>query len=507
MNKRWIVLGILALALLWGIGSFAYNAIQTRSQLGLVAGSDSAKQEEGVKALMARNTLFDALQGGAPLSTRLNAISALERVAKGTSNPASFKELLQMLKDPDTESAEAKTHPVRDAAKDAVAHVGTNYPDALLDAAKDADGNIRDQSRAALKQIGKPMAEKMASRLGDSGLRAPLGDILSGIGPETVSLVAPYLKPPKLDPNMKPDDLKTAKLELIEIMGKYKVAQAAEAIIPFATDPEPNVSRGVVTALANIGNPVGASVLVNALNSQSTDPSARAASAGALGGIATSEATASLSRALNDYDLSVATAAAAGLRRAGDKAAQAVAEELSNASPTVRARAAVATGGMSLPTLAIRALTDADGGVRAEAVLSLGDVLVRQQAAKQPIPPFALVPLVKALQDSENRVAANASIALSRLGDAAVPSLLPLLSSSNDTLAYQAAETLQAIGRPAVPSLLTLAQPGKPSARWAAVTLGRIGDPAATSALQTLAQSPDADTAQAATNALAKVKA
>ena len=307
---------------------------------------------------------------------------ALKRLSDGGKNPDAFKQLLQMLKDPDTESAEAKTHPVRDAAKDAVASVGTAYPDILLDAAKDPDGNIRDQSRAALKQIGAPLQDNMAARLGDGALRAPLGDILAGIGPQTIPLIAPYLQADKLPPADKIDDLNTAKTQLIEIMGKFSTPEAAEAIIPFRADENPNVRRSVVTSLANIADPVGAPVLIAALQDPNADATARAAAAGALGAIATPEANAAMETALSDYDLSVASAAGAGLKRAGDKAANSIAQALTSPTPSVRALAADAAGGMRTTDYAVQALSDADAAVRANAADSIGEVLSRSQTVR-----------------------------------------------------------------------------------------------------------------------------
>lgn len=593
MNTRRIILFGLLFLLLVGIGNFVWNSVQTRSQLALVAGKDAGQQEQGVQRLMGRGVLFDALQGGAPPATRLSAIAALTRMAEGGKNPEAFKEMLQMLKDPDTESAEKKTHPVRDAARDAVASVGAAYPDLLLDAAKDPDANIKAQSRDALKKIGAPLQEQMAARLGDAALRAPLGDILSSIGPQTVPLISPYLAADKLPPADKPDDVAKAKVELIETLGKFKVPEAATPIIPFKDDVDPNVRRSVVTSLSNIADPVGVQVLIEALREQSTDASARAAAAGALGAIATPEANAAMVTALSDYDFSVAQAASAGLARAGDKASGAIAQALAHPDPAVRARAAEATGGMRTTALAVRALSDTNAEVRTRAATALGDILVRangirgdleklaaateaeargaalkslqtrgalmetlrpgappmaranavaaftamsaaetDEAKKKPFddqaaklndpailaqekvqPPLAdgrnaaaLTPLLNLLSDANGTVASTAAQALGRVGQPAVGPLLTRLSSANDTVAYYAAQALTSIGRTAVDALLPLAQMGNPAARWAAITLGEIGDSRAAAALEGLAQSPDADTAYAATTALAKVR-
>ncbi len=593
MTTRRIILIVVAVLVLFGIGNFAWNGYQTRSSLALVANGGEPAQK-GVQQLMARGVLFDALQGGAPPKTRLNAIEALAALAEGGKDEAAFKQLLQMLKDPDTESAEQKTHPVRDAAKNAVAKVGVDYPDILLDAAKDPDRNIQEQSRNALRQIGAPMKEKMAARLGDGALRAPLGDILAGIGPDTIPLIAPYLGEAELAKfKDKPDDLTSAKIQLIEILGKFKTPEAARPIVPFRNDENPNVRRAVVTALSNIADPVGAPVLIAALTDAESDASARAAAAGALGSIGTPEANAAMAKALSDYDIAVAEAAAAGLRRAGDSAAGAVAQALKNADPAVRARAAEAAGGQRTTALAAQALKDPDPGVRIRAAESLARILAdanaarrelarlassasmeekiaavrtlqtrgalievlrpgappasrtgavaalqamadaqETDAAKEPIlkviarlndpavaaaergvtpladgmRPEAFAPLLAALRDPDGAVAATARAGLVTIGEPVVPSLVALLANADDTLAYYASQALAQIGTPAVPALLNLAQPGKAGARWAAITLGGIGDPRAAAPLESLAKSPDPDTANAAATALARVR-
>jgi HEAT repeat protein len=594
VNTRKIILLVLGILVLVGIGNFALNAFQTRSQLALIDSKDTGQQEAGVKALMDRGVLFDALQGGAKPEIRLAAIQTLKRMAEGGKNEAAFKQLLQMLKDPDTESAEKKTHPVRDAAKDAVAAVGTAYPEQLLDAAKNPDKNIQEQSRNALKQIGAPLKEQMAKRLDDGGLRAPLGDTLASIGPETIPLIAPFISPSGLEKfKDKPDDLRNAKIQLIEILGKFKVTEAALPILPLKDDEDPNVRRAVITSLANIGDPVGAPVLIAALNDTNTDATARTAAAVALGAIASPEANAAMLKALSDYDSDVASSAAEGLRRAGDKAATYIAQALTDPDANVRRLGVEAAGGMRTPALVVKAFADTDLAVREEAVLALSDILARansiraelgrlatatvleeqekafralqtrgavlellrpgspavartnaiamlnakiasakddkerkpfeevltkltdasvvaSEAKASPLPnpadPTVLNPLLKALREKEGNIAANATLGLGRLGQSAVSALTPLLADPDQTVAYLASSALVTIARPAVDTLLTLAQEGKPAARWAAITLGDIGDNRAVPVLETLAQSSDPDTAYAASTALAKVK-
>jgi HEAT repeat protein len=590
VNPRRIVLILLALSVVYGIGSFVWNRVQTSSQLALVGGKEATQQEQGVKSLMDRGVLFDALQGGAPKDTRLTAVATLQKLAESGKNPAAFKELLQMLKDPDTESVETKTHPVRDAAKEAITKVGAQYIDLIFAAAKDPDGNIKDQTRNALKAIGRPLKDEMAKRLGDPDLRSAMGDMLASIGPDTIPLIVPYLQQDALSKFTKPDDLAKAKIQLLDILGKFSVPEAATPALPFIRDADPNVRRAAVTSLANISAPEGAPALIAALSDPNADPAARTAAAVALGGIATPEANTTLTKALGDFDLTVATAATAGLRRAAEKASANVAQALKSPDEAIRARAAEAAGGMRSPTLAASAIADPSAAVRSIAINSLSDILAkatvirsdiavlatatdkteqekafdslqtrgalldtlsnpaaqtnalavisaRSAAAKDddarkpfavltkkltdpatriaqsalppladPSAPNALAPLLKALGDTEGAVAENAVTALGRVGAPAVAPLVSLLGGANDTVAYYASQALSAIQRPAVDALVAVAVPANPAARWAAITLGEIGDARARPALEALAKSPDADTAYAATAALARVK-
>ncbi|MBC8136772.1 MAG: HEAT repeat domain-containing protein [Fibrella sp.] len=504
--RKYIGWGLLALLVL-GIGNFAIGNIQTRGSLGKVA-QGGTQADAGVRELMARNVLFDALQGGAPPKTRLAAIGSLTEMAKTGKDPAAFKQMLQMLKDPDTESMQEKTHPVRDAAKAAVASVGTLYPDLLLDAAKDADGGIRDQSREALKVIGAKMQTEMAARLGDSALRAPLGDILAGIGAGTVGLVTPYLAPAELDKlKEKPDDLAAAKLQLIEIMGKYKVREAAEAVLPFEKDPDPNVQRAVLTSLANIADPVGEPVLRAALINPETDASARAAAAVTLGAFGTTDANNAMVTALSDFDLAVADAAASGLARAAatnDATARiAISRGLASPDASIRARAVFATSGMTKTDLAATAISDPDAGVRAAAATAIGDILAKPSTT--PRSDADISPLVAALRDKNGAVAEAAQRALVNLGAPAVPAVAALLGDAEDTTAYYAVRTLTAIGLPSYETVAQTAQSGKPGARWAVVALGELGDMRAKPVLESLKSSSDPATAEAATDALAKI--
>ena len=480
-------------------GNMVVGSIRTNGDLAKIAGTDAASRTVGVRALISRGVLFDALQGGAPLATRLNAIAALQELAKSGDNPAAFRELIQLLKDPDTESADARTHPVRDAARAALIETGAAYPDLILNAAKDPDTNIRLQSIEVLKKIGAPLQSAVAAKMGDAALRVPCGEVLAIIGPSSIPLVTPWLSPDKLK-----DSDTLSKLALIEALGRYKSPDAAIPIIRFENDADPNVRRAVVTALSNIADPAGAAVLIRSAMSQDSDASARAAAAGALGTIATPEACAALSSLLGDNDTFVANAAAAGLLRAGDRAQSRIQVAARDADPAVRRRAAEASGGLTSPGAASTLANDPDPTVRRTAVAALANILVKRKSGDTPAVEMGL--LAKKLSDPDGSVAAEASSGLAKLGPSAIPTLLAALAG-DDTSAFQASQALATIGKPAVDSLIRLASSGKTSARWAAATLGEIGNGEASDVLATLANSNDPDTAYVAKIALRKVSA
>jgi len=499
LTPRRIVSAGLFLLLLAGIGNLALNGWRTRAALAGIKSADPTRQEQGVRALMARSALSETLRRGASAPMRITVVKTLGRLAESGSNPSAFTLLVGMLRDADPEAAGAG-HPVRDAATAQVTRLGARYPDLLFDAAKDPDVATHTQARAALVAIGPPLADQMAAHLGDAALRAPLGEILAGLGPQALPLIVPYLKPPLLTTEDGP-----ARIQLLQILGRFRTPEAAQAMTPFADDPDPNVRRTVLTSLASIAAPGTTGALIAALNSQQTDASARVAVAVALGTIATPASTQALACVLGDADNTVVSAAVAALKRAGDPAEGAIATALADPAPRVREAAVSAAAGQTKPTLALRTLKqDLDASVRRAAARAAGDIALRNAAARGSILPALASAL---MQDREAGVADTAAVQLARIGAPAIPALTTLLANPEETIAFRSSNALARIGRPAVPSLLSLATPGDPAARWAAITLGRIGDPRAGTVLRRLRNASDPDVAYVAATALSQLAA
>jgi len=498
MQTRTILAALAGLGLVVGGVRFSVEGARTGASLGELRSGSAAERVVAVQSLIARGVLFDALQGGAPPAIRLSAIATLKEMAAKGNAPQAFDELVLLLKDPDTEAADSRTHPVRDAARAAIAEVGAGYPKQIVDAAKNPDTNIRTQVREALKPLAGALKTEMAARLGDKDLRQPMGELLALSGQDSVALVLPWLSPEKLGGNGDADVV-PAKIALAEALGRFKSPVAAKALLPFLDDSDPNVRRTAVAALSNIADPSTTAPLIAAARSRSTDGPARAAAAAALGAIATRETAAALSELLRDPDTFVAAAAATGMRRAGSVCQGEIVRALSDPDPTVRRLAADAAGGLADPAPAIDALGDGDAAVRATAARSIGDIAVAFPSVRAK----SIVCLTALLGESDGNVSTTASEALGRLGTSAISALIPRLGD-NDSIAHHAANALSAIGRPAVPALIQAVRSPRME-RWAVVALGEIGDPAARATVAAMVGDSDPDTDFVARAALAKL--
>ena len=135
---------------------------------------------------------------------------------------------------------------------------------------------------------------------------------------------------------------------------------------------------------------------------------------------------------------------------------------------------------------------------------------VRLKAAKllQDVPdPVAVEPLIGALRDKDSNVHQRAGIALGKIGQPAVKSLVELLHDLDPEMRRVAAEQLGKIRNPeALEPLLTALRDPDPNVQWwAAWALGEIGSPAE-EALKKLLRDPDRGVQRWAKEALNKIQ-
>ena len=274
--------------------------------------------------------------------------------------------------------------------------------------------------------------------------------------------------------------------------------------------------------LARIGQP--AALPLSALaQERSTPPELKAASAHMLGLIADPQAVPALVTLLSDDRYFVREQASFALGRIGQPAIdelidmsgspapatrQAAVSALGTACAEIARRARVASGGSpasadppevrrSIDTI-LNSLKDSTVGVRTAAIHALGDAGS----------PRAVAPLIALLEDESSTMRGEASLALGKLHNLAVPALISELGSGKPSTRKLAAEALGETGsKDAVPALIRLVSTDLSGARAEAIeALGKIGDPSAVDAILSAMATGSAGVKQKAISALVALR-
>jgi hypothetical protein len=231
---------------------------------------------------------------------------------------------------------------------------------ALIDALKDADGNVRRRAAEALGDFNSPSAVK--------ALIAALTDPDETVRVKAASALG--------DLHM---DLKTS-------TAKTHISVIVKALISVLHDPDTDVRSTAVWALGSIGDPSAFRPLVTVL--QDRDADVRAEAAWALMLVGESKAIEPLSAALKDKDASVRLSAAGALGQTFDRRAiKPLGIALRDKDAAVRKEAleALAASGDPNPQVAkllVSALRDTDADVRWSAAEALGNIGDRRALAE-----------------------------------------------------------------------------------------------------------------------------
>jgi HEAT repeat protein len=432
-----------------------------RTLLANLSSNDMKVRVDAARKLLEMGKLSDSLPAQA-IIVRSKTAEALGEIGSGDALAA----LAEILRDQEEKP--------RQWARRALVKQGMRAMPVLL-AALSAGGGTRDETIEALKQIGPQTAPELRFFLSDGsaygaaatalakvrgvgvdalvrGCYCPDGDVrgaaLSSMGLEGLqAAVEPALY------NLRPL-ADSQKGPAMKALGLLKAKRAVPVIIPFLKDKDNRETA--VTALGQIGD------------QRAVEP---------------------ILATLMETEKRYRNAAILALGRIGPPAFPALIRELRSPEVLLRRAAADALVGSDSPQVSsalMAALRDSDEEVRASAARSLG-----WQGNVEAVPA-----LVAAVSDSSWRVVDAAVSALGDIGVGAVDKLLAVLGSPAEStiVRYQISRALIAVGRPAVPKLVTaLGEPSPSVQKWAAVSLGQIGDPSAVGALKRLESSPDPD--------------
>jgi HEAT repeat protein len=494
--------------------SAAYELVKTEQFLDAVAG----------ESVEARTRTVQALEDWA-LSAKPNVVDPADKT-KSFGPKDAVRQMVAFFKDPDK--------PVRDRILIAMVRSGAATNENLQEAVtglKEGDAHIWGGCVTALQILGqkddvaasKRVPREVLETLGKSdpvtaahdlltakkpdviaqlipkvvdimkregGARSPGGDVLGGLTDQREESVA-ALRPLLAD---KDEGIRAA---AADAMGKVGSKSAIPDLIAQINSGTAQVRRVSIGAVAAIADPTGEETLIQALNNQDTDNEARAQAAMGLGMLASPKAIDRLVLALSDFDLKVQAAAVSALIHAGDRAVPALILSLTNASQktegqsALRIRVVQALGGINSPAATaalINELKNSDAAVRKACAIALGH---EGNSA-------AVEPLIALLADKDGAVAAEASNALTAVGEVGRSALANALSSENATVAYYASQALGRQGQGAVGAVKQESERSAPSRRWAVSALGRMGGPEAAAYLKQLSGSGDPDISKAA---------
>ena len=316
------------------------------------------------------------------------------------------------------------------------------------------------------------------------------------------------------------------------LLGRHKVAEAAPLVVEWLNDPDRDTKQTAAEILAEIGGEEAVAALIRTLGD--LDFNVRLRAIAALAKIGTPAVVVPLIGRIEDEKNEVRLAAVEALRALGDRRAMIpLVGAFADANVKVRVAAVAAVGNLgdqaAVPAL-LRLLDDSVENIRVAAVTSLGnlaaaeatEVLVNNlskgspafkakvayalgQIAKAPTTSpadatVAVTALVKALADSQQRVAVEA---LRNAGAVAVPALVAHLEGRLEGDPDTAVILLRDIADPrATPALIAELTRGRVSHELLLDALSKSGDEAALIPILGLLSDPEASVRMHAMRAL-----
>jgi HEAT repeat protein len=454
----YLVVGIIVAAL---IAWLIVRAVEKQGLIRQLSSNNLEVRVAAARTLLGREQLVDALPAQ-PVIRRSKTAQALGII--GTDD--AIRALGVILND--QEDAPKRW------ARQALVKIGKRSVPVLM-AALAASGGTKDEAVTALKQLGPSVAPRIRFLLTDRSAYGGAGEALSYLGPVGIQAL--------IDGCHAVD--KDLRKVCLNNLGLRRVQAAVPACLANLNTKDSNAPAGnAITALGNIGDRSVAPAVIPFLKGGD-----RLAAVTTLGLLRYPGAVDPILATCTETEKAYRDAAILALHRIGRPAFAALTRTLASPNLLLRRAAALALVRSNAPDLngvLSAALRDPDEEVRAAAAEALGF----------PGNLAAIGPLLAALSDPQWRVVDAAVYGLGSLGGVAVRPLLDVVSGPgpNTTVRYQISRALAVMGRSAVPALETaLSDPRPEVQKWAAITLGEIGDPGSVAALQKLAERATGD--------------
>jgi HEAT repeat protein len=483
------------------VGVLWYRYAATQKLIRALDSDNLEVRASAARKLLDRKVLGDALLAQ-PVTRRANAAVALGLVGTG---PA-MEQLAVLIKDP--EDAPKKK------ASDAFARLGRKAMPYLLKVFKEGDDQAKKAAVRsatligveAVPDLGKALAsgdyrEQATIALAEVAKRYESGTRMAKSEQEKAEASRSYRQ--AVAPLLRAAQDKDAGLRKLAIAALGDVREKRGVPSAVAELATPDSRRTVIISLGLMADKRATTALLPFLK----DPDLRTDTAASLGEIGDAQAAGPLLKEVSDPDQQFRSRAIWALQRIGEGGVPQLLSALHSPDLYVARAAAQALEAIpsrqAVPAL-VAAIGSPDERVRVSATRALG--WSGNQAA--------VGPLIGALHHSDWKVVDAAIDSLAAIGQPALDALMKVMESGPTTLAYH---TSRALARMAVVGAFSplnaltqaLESPKGQLRKWAAITLGNVGDTRVVAQLQRFyrASPPGSDERWVAREALLKLRA
>ncbi len=459
----WIFWGLVAIiSIIW----FSYVKITGNRLMADMVGTDTQKQISAAKVVITWETFYDIVQQ----RTDGERIQCAKGLAAADTD-AAVAALVGLLREPEPKVREAMVAILQQAAP--------KHQQAVLDGLKNPDINVRSSCTIVASKLGTPAIDGLVLVLKDITGQGSANQALAKIGPQVLPKVLPLLKEDS-DVNVfaTTDFYRNGAADLLgKLADKRATKPLMDTLVKY-----PSTRPVVISALANIVDPVAESIYTTCVNTETDAAELRAQCAETLGKLATPTALAQLEKSIQSDDMLVREGAAVGFSHAGPVALPILQRVWSVGNSDTKEAVISAMGGMrnvAVVPLLSAILKSAPVNYRVLAAQSLG---ISAQPSAVPV-------LMATLNDPDGSVSYMAGQSLTLIGQPAVPALVSALSSPNQTVAYLASEAVSRIPGVDVKTIAQAATKPGPQMVWAIRSLSNVGNADASRILHELQSS------------------